>query len=162
MTEIETLLSVDAGRVPPDTVAFFKLDTDRRRLRVSRVLAVLVAAATVGLAVYGVGRASIALLVLGTALLALRGTATLPAHPERAPTRQVMVITLDALIIRDDRGLRSWRFENLTAVTPCHAYGRPYLLLVDREGREHVIDHLSFQRSERFRQVIGSRLGLQV
>ena len=42
MSDVEALLSVDAGRVPPGTVAFFARDPERTKRRILAVLAVLV------------------------------------------------------------------------------------------------------------------------
>jgi hypothetical protein len=165
MTEVETLLNVDAGRIPPDAVAFFRHNTDadaaaglsRAALALS-IVVVAVAAAALALAIGGTGRLPVTLLGIGAALLALRATPTLRPDRAPAPTRQVMVVTARGLIMRDSWGLRSWRFDDLTTVAPCRARGRAYLMLVERGGREHVIDLFGFQRGEHLRAVIGSRL----
>jgi hypothetical protein len=64
MSDVQALLSVDAGRVPPGTVAFFARDPERTKRRILAVLAVLVGSGVVASVIAGLSRPPIALLAL--------------------------------------------------------------------------------------------------
>jgi hypothetical protein len=79
----------------------------------------------------------------------------------RAIPPQVMVVTAEGLIGRDERGLRRWRFEELATVFTGGHDERPHLVLVDRRGARHAIDHLRYHDGERLPELIdaGMRRG---
>ena len=80
MSDVQALLSVDAGRVPPGTVAFFARDPERTKRRVLAVFAVLVGSAAVASLMAGLSRPPIALLALATI-----GLVVMALPPERDP-----------------------------------------------------------------------------
>jgi hypothetical protein len=162
MSEVEALLSVDAGKVPPATVAFFAIDDEASEQRAYALLAAMTSIAAVWCALLGAANMLLALMVLIAAIFAIVATPTVPAadDPPRPAKRHVMVVTPEGLIVRDAWGLRSWRFEDLAAAVPSTYDHRPYIVLVERDGTRHALDYLSFQRGERLRQVIGHRLKL--
>jgi len=158
MSDVEALLSVDAGRVPPGTVAFFQRDPERTQRRLLAVFAALVAIGTVAAYVAGLSRPPIALLALGTIALFIMA---LP--PERDPEeakrkRPTLVLTANGMIVRDGSGLRSWSFDDLLDVRPYLHQQRIGLLILKRDGSRHFVDTLSFKRGEKVNELIGRRL----
>ena len=93
MSEVEALLSVDAGRVPAGAVVFRARDPESEVRRLRMVLAVAAGLVTVGLAIAGVGREPIAMLVLTTAMLAISATRTALEPEEARHKRPTMVLT---------------------------------------------------------------------
>jgi hypothetical protein len=158
MSDVEALLSVDAGRVPPGTVAFFQRDPERTQRRLLAVFALLVASGTVAAVVAGLSRPPIALLALATIALFIMA---LP--PERDPEelrrkRPTLVLTANGMIVRDGSGLRSWSFEDLLDVRPYLHQQRIGLLILKRDGSRQFVDTLSFKRGEKVNELIGRRL----
>ena len=158
MSDVEALLSVDAGRVPPGTVAFFARDPERTKRRVLAVMAVLVGAGAGASFIAGLSRPPIALLALAT--IALFVTA-LP--PERDPEqeehkRPTLVLTPNGMIVRDGSGLRSWSYDDLADVRPFLHQQRIGLLIAKRDGSRQFVDTLSFKRGEKVNELIGRRL----
>ena len=158
MSDVEALLSVDAGRVPPGTVAFFQRDPERTQRRLLAVFAALVAIGTVAAYLGGLSRPPIALLALGTIALFIMA---LP--PERDPEearrkRPTLVLTPNGMILRDGSGLRSWSFDDLLDVRPYLHQQRIGLLILKRDGSRHFVDTLSFKRGEKVNELIGRRL----
>ncbi len=158
MSDVEALLSVDAGRVPPGVVAFFARDPEASKRRALAVLAVLLAAATAGAYLAGLARPPVALLALATLAVVIQA---LP--PERDPDearakRPTLVVTASGVIVRDASGLRSWSFEDLVDVRPYLHQQRVGLLLARRDGRREFVDTLSFERGEKVTELIGRRL----
>src|SRR6478609_7045568 len=94
MTQIETLLSVDGGKVPPGAQAFFVVDEDQDgspALRAALAGATGVAAAAA--AALGAGRFVVALMLLAAAGLAVLAWPTIrDDKDELPPKRQVMVV----------------------------------------------------------------------
>src|SRR6185369_6847502 len=102
VTDIEALLSVDAGRVPPGAVAFFAGDIDVGERRTYAVLALLSGVAAAACACGGAGRFLVALLLLSGTALAVLATPTSHEEEERRIKRPVLVVTDVALIVRDE------------------------------------------------------------
>ncbi len=162
MTDIETLLSVDAGRTPPDTVAFF-MDEESRRIPPGQiVLASLMGLGAVALAcaLGKAGLAPITLLVLGAAITIVHAMPTTVVDDQATAKRQVMVVTANGLIVRGPWGLMTWRFEDLHDVVAGMETGRPYLELIDKKANRYTLECEGFRRCERARRVISSRLTL--
>jgi hypothetical protein len=158
MSDVEALLSVDAGRLPPGTVAFFERDPERTQRRILAVLATLVGIGTAASLIGGLSRPPIALLALGTIALAVMA---LP--PERDPEqakrkRPTLVLTPNGMIVRDGSGLRSWSFDDLADVRPYLHQQRIGLLILTRDGSRQFVDTLSFKRGEKVNELIGRRL----
>ena len=80
MSDVEALLSVDSGKVPPGVVAFFARDPEASKRRVLAAFAVVMAAVTAAGYWAALNRPSIALLALATLALIIQA---LP--PERDP-----------------------------------------------------------------------------
>ncbi|MES1205491.1 MAG: hypothetical protein ABUS79_06100 [Pseudomonadota bacterium] len=161
MTEIEALLSVDAGRVPPGTTAFFLDDGTRAFRRARAGLAASGALAAVGWAVAGGNVNGVMLIILACGIVGLSALPTLREDSNRDPKRQVLVITPAGLIVRDGQGLRRWRFENLTSVIAGMHDSRPYLHLFDSAGKRHKIECAAYRRGLRARDVIAARLSFR-
>ncbi len=158
MSDVEALLSVDAGRVPPGTVAFFARDPEAPKRRFFFVLAVLVAGAAVASAIAGLSRPPIAILALAAIALFVQ---SLP--PEQDPEvkrqkRPTLVVTQNGMIVRDGWGLRSWSFDELEDVRPFLHQQRIGLLIAKRDGSRQFVDTLSFERGEKVNELIGRRL----
>jgi len=158
MSDVEALLSVDAGRVPPGTVAFFARDPEAPKRRFFFVLAVLVAGAAVASAIAGLSRPPIAILALAAIALFVQ---SLP--PEQDPEvkrqkRPTLVVTQSGMIVRDGWGLRSWSFDELEDVRPFLHQQRIGLLIAKRDGSRQFVDTLSFERGEKVNELIGRRL----
>ena len=158
MSDVEALLSVDAGKVPPGVVAFFARDPEASKRRVLAAFAVVMMGVTAAAYWGALNRPSIALLALATLALIMQA---LP--PERDPEtarykRPTLVVTLSGVIVRDGSGLRSWTFEDLVDVRPYLHQQRIGLLLAKRDGSREFVDTLSFERGETVTELIGRRL----
>ena len=158
MSDVEALLSVDSGKVPPGAVAFFARDPEASKRRVLAAFAVVMAAVTGAGYWAALNRPSIALLALATLALIIQA---LP--PERDPEtarykRPTLVVTPNGVIVRDGSGLRSWTFEDLVDVRPYLHQQRIGLLLAKRDGSREFVDTLSFERGETVTELIGRRL----
>lgn len=158
MSDVEALLSVDKGKVPPGVVAFFARDPEASKRRVLAAFAVVMAAVTAAGYWAALNRPSIALLALATLSLIIQA---LP--PERDPEtsrykRPTLVVTPNGVIVRDGSGLRSWTFDDLVDVRPYLHQQRIGLLLAKRDGSREFVDTLSFERGETVTELIGRRL----
>jgi hypothetical protein len=158
VTDIEVLLSVDAGRIPSGVMAFFVGDVDVAERRTYAVLSVLSVGAAAACAGLGAGRALVMLLVLAATALALFATPTLREDHDPRAKRPVIVITPEAIVMRDECGLKVWRFEDLTGVAAAVHDHRPQLVLTGRDGKRYAVDCLRFQNGERVREVVDQRL----
>ena len=153
MTDIEALLSVDAGQVPEGTVAFFMRDPERGQRRLYAVTAALLLLGAAGCAVGGAGLPGMVVLLLGAGIFGVLATPTLKDDP-RPVKRQVVLVTPTGIIMRDAQGLRSWTFEDLTDSSSWIHADRIDLLLVRRDGTRIFIDCQCFHRGERLPDVI--------
>ena len=158
MSEVEALLAVDKGKVPPGAVAFFPRDLEApiRRLRVSlAVLAFLLSAACL---LAGAGRVPVALLLLASAMLGVTAAHTNDEDEDPRTKRATMVVTPTGLIIRDQFGLRTWSFDQLADVIPVAYQQRSGILMIKRDGSRDVIDNLAFVRGECLREMLRTRM----
>jgi hypothetical protein len=148
MSEVEALLSVDAGRVPPGAVVFKARDPEAEVRRLRTVLAVGAGLVTVALAVAGAAREPVAMLALTTAMLAIAATRTEPEPEEARHKRPTMVLTKTGIIVRDAHGLRSWQYDEIADVRACICQGQVGIVVVLRNGSLHFVDNLLFARGE--------------
>jgi hypothetical protein len=158
MSDVEALLSVDAGRVPAGTVAFFARDPERTKRRALAVMAVLVGAGALASLFGGLSRPPIALLALATI-----GLFVMALPPERDPEleghkRATLVLTPNGMIVRDGCGLRSWSYDELADVRPFLHQQRIGLLIAKRDGSRQFVDTLLFKRGEKVNELIGRHL----
>ena len=158
MSDVETLLSVDAGRVPPTAVVFLARDPEAPNRKLFALLAVIGAAMAVGSALVGAHHAMVALLVLTASTLALMATPTAPEPAEAATKRPTLVVTPHGMIVRDESGLRSWRFDELAEVRSFLYDQRVGMLIVRHDGSRDFLDNLSFERGERLRGLIAPHI----
>ena len=161
MTDVEALLSVDAGKVPPGVVAFFMGDPDRDIRLAGVVIAAIAGLAAVGAAYGGAGLLPVTVLVLAAGLFGVLATPTIRTDGHQTIKRQVMVVTAEGLIVRDAWGLHSWRLDDLADVVPGIYDSRTYLDIIERNGTRHTIETIGFRRGDRVRQVITTRLRLR-
>jgi hypothetical protein len=158
MSEVEALLSVDAGRVPPGAVVFVAADPEAPARRMHAFLAIVAAASAIGCAWNGVGSEPVALLALVAGIL---GVLAFPSDPEPEDAHHkpaTLVVTLQGMIVRDAGGLRTWRFDELADVRPYVHPAGDGLLLVKHDGSRAFLDCLTFRRGETLGEVIGRRL----
>jgi hypothetical protein len=167
MSDVEALLSVDKGRVPPGMVAFFARDPAAWQRRMFAVLAILVGGSAIVLATCLLTGAVVGLHRLPVALLALAGIGLMlqALPPERDPLtvghkRPALLLTPTGMIMRDGSGLRSWSFDQLKDVRPYLHHQRVGLLITQRDGSRDFVDTLSFERGDKVRELIGRRLNL--
>jgi hypothetical protein len=154
MSEVEVLLSVDAGRVPPDAVVFSAADPEGPTRQLNAVLAGLCALALVGCVLTHVGRELVALLALIAGIFVVLATRTEPEPGEQPSKPPTLIVTPRGMIVRDDDGLRAWRFEELAEVVPyLHTTGEG-LLLVGRDGSREFLDNRLFRRGDKLPDVI--------
>jgi hypothetical protein len=158
MTEVEVLLSVDAGRIPPDAVVFSAADPEAPGRRLNAFLAVAAGVATAGCLLTGVARELIFLLAIIAGIFAVLAIPT-AADPEEARRKPcTLVVTPRGMIVRDDEGLRTWRFDELAEVLPyLHSNGEG-LLLIRRDGRREFLDNRLFRKGEDLVEVIARHL----
>ena len=136
MTDIEALLSVDAGRVPEGAVAFFTRDPETGQRRLCAVTAGLLAIGAIACGFMGAGHISVAMVALGAGVFAVLATPTI-SDEERPVQRQV-----------------SWTFEDLTDSSSWIHADRVDLLLVRRDGTRIFIDCHGFDRGDKLPDVI--------
>jgi hypothetical protein len=153
MTDIEALLSVDAGKVPEGTVAFFTRDPEIGQRRLCAVTSGLLVLGAVACGMASAGLICVSMLGLGAGVFAVLATPTITGD-ERPVKRQVVVVTPGGIIMRDAQGLRSWMFEDLTDSSSWIHADRVDLLLVRRDGTRIFIDCHSFDRGEKLPDVI--------
>jgi hypothetical protein len=158
MSDVQALLSVDAGRVPPGTMAFFARDPERTQRRVLAVFAFLVGSAAVASLLAGLSRPPIALLALGTIALFVMALPPEPDPETAGRKRATLVLAGNGMIVRDESGLRSWSFDDLADVRPYLHQQRIGLLILKRDGSRQFVDTLSFKRGEKVNELIGRRL----
>jgi hypothetical protein len=166
MTEVEILLSVDAGRNPPDTVTIFMDDRDpderaRWRARFLVALAVLLAGGAIALGWMWGKKAltPITLMLLGAGMAVVGATPTTPEAEPRPQKRPVMVVTTTGLIVRGDWGVKMWRFEDLSdIVAGVDSERRPLLELRDKDGTRYRLRCSGFRCWMRAQQAVTPRL----
>jgi hypothetical protein len=155
MSDVETLLNVDAGRVPPDAVVFAAADPEAANRRLNLFLAITGGLGTIGCLLSKIGPEPVFLLGIMTAIFIVLAVPTAPEPEDARNKRPTLVVTPRGLIVRDDGGLRSWSFDELAEVLPyVHTTGEG-LLLVRRDGRREFLDNRLFRKGERVSEVIG-------
>jgi hypothetical protein len=159
MTEVEALLSADAGRPPPGSVVFRLRDTEAPTRRARIIAALSIGAIAVGCFVLGADLDVVAVIALLAALLGVLGTPTErdPEEPVRVK-QPTLLVTTSGLIVRDDGGLRSWQFQDLADVRPYLDDRRVGLVIVCRDGSRHFVDNLAFERGEELGEILGRHL----
>ncbi len=168
MSDVQALLSVDAGKLPPGTVAFFARDPEAAKRRMFAVLAILVGGSAIGVGICLATGVVVGLHRLPVAILGLAGIALWLAAlpPERDPAtahhkKPALVLTPTGMIMRDGSGLRSWSFDQLADVRPYLHHQRVGLLITQRDGSRDFVDTLSFERGDKVRELLGRRLKLR-
>jgi|GEM_PF-1768253 hypothetical protein len=161
MTDIEVLLSVDAGRVPAGAVAFFMRDADAEKRKMRALMAAVLVAMAIGSGLADGGRACVALLMLAAGIF---GVLAMPPSSDERPReikRRVVVVTENGIIMRDGRGLRTWLFADLQAASSMRQADRVDLWLERRDGSKSFINCRVFQRGEYLPDVVKQRLNTQ-
>jgi hypothetical protein len=148
MSEVETLLSVDAGKVPAGVVVFRPRDPEAEVRRIRTGLAVIAGIVTIALAAVGASREPVGMLVLVTAMLAISATGTEADPIEARQKRPAMVLTANGMIVRDSSGLRSWQYDDIADVRTCVCQGQVGIVVVLRSGQMHFVENLLFARGE--------------
>src|SRR5712672_57465 len=113
MSEVEALLSVDRGEIPPGAMAFFPRDQEAPIRRLRGALAVLAIVFAAGSYLVGAGLVPMTLLLLAGAMLGVTACRTIDDEPTPRAKRPTMVVTPTGIIVRDDFGLRTWAFDQL-------------------------------------------------
>jgi hypothetical protein len=162
MTEVEALLAVDKGRVPPNTLAFFAREPDFLERRTYAALAIIAAAAAIAAILGGAQRPLVAIMLIATTALVILCMPTQQAEEEQPQKRHVLVVTPSGIIVRDAWGVRCWSFENLCEALIWSHEHRPQVVLVERNGTRHAVDYLGFNRGEHLRDVLLNRVKSQV
>jgi hypothetical protein len=159
MTDIEILLSVDAGTVPAGSTAFFIRD---RTLWVRRTWAAFSAGfLAAAVAAMGIGRhEGIFPLALVSALFATLALPTLPNDASSEAKRPVFIVTPTAIILRDGHGLRTWAFDDLSGVQISRHAHRMDVILIERGGKRVFIDGHAFAAGDRLPRAIAAHLSL--
>jgi hypothetical protein len=116
----------------------------------------LVAAAASGFS--GGGLPWVAVLILLAGMFAVMATPTVSDETRAKATRQVLVVTPRAIVMRDAQGLRCWTFEELADASSWRHADRVDLLLVRRDGTRLFIDCQNFYRGDRLPDVIAQHL----
>jgi len=158
MSEVETLLAVDRGEIPPGTEAFFPRDHEAPIRRLRATLAVLAALLAGACFLAGAGRIPVSLLLMASAMLGITASRTVGEDEDPRAKRATMVMTPTGLIIRDQYGLRTWSFDQLADVVPIAYQQRIGILMVKRDGSRDVIDNLAFARGEGLREKLRTRI----
>jgi hypothetical protein len=157
MTEVEALLSVDAGQIPPGCSAFRARDPEARTRALRAAMAVMFAVGAAASGLAGIGHEAIALMVLTASIFAILATPDEPDPEEARHKRSTLVVTPTGMIIRDAQGLRRWQFEDVTEVTRVLSEGSSGLWVVTRDGRADFVDTEVFERGERLWGIVRRR-----
>jgi hypothetical protein len=158
MSEVQALLSVDAGKVPPGAVAFFPRDAEAPARRIRGLCAVIVFAAAFALALSGTARPLVALLALAAVALTVGAMPTRPDQDDPPSKRPTLVLTATGMILRDSSGLRTWCYDELLHVSPFVHELTLGLLVIRKNGRREFLDTASFERGEKVRELLGRRI----
>ena len=158
MTDIEALLSVDAGRVPEGTVAFFMRDLEVEQRHRRLAVCIVFACAAAVCAFCRTGRASVALFALAAGIFAVLATPTMSEAKSRQIKRSVVVVTPTGIVIRDGRGLRTLMFTDFLEASSWRHADRVDLLLVRHDVSRVFINCQGFHRGERLPDVVKQRL----
>jgi hypothetical protein len=158
MSEVQALLSVDAGKVPPGVVAFFPRDPDAPARRIRGILAAIAHTAALALAVSGTARPLAALLALAGVALTVGAFPTTSDDDEPPSKRPTLVLTPTGMILRDAGGLRTWHYDDLLHVSPFVHELTLGLLVIRKNGRREFLDTASFERGERVRDLLRGRI----
>ena len=161
MTDIEVLLSVDAGRVPEGAAAFFVRDRERTQRRWYAVMGGLLIASAAACWYSSAGLPWVAVLVLLGGMFAVMATPTISEEPSTTVKRQVLVVTPRAITMRDGQGLRSWTFEDLADASSWRYADRVDLVLIRRDGTRVFIDCQNFDRGDRLPDVVAQHLRIR-
>jgi len=154
MSSVEALLSVDAGRVPPGTIAFFQRDPDAPRRRSCAWLAIIIDGFALALVIAGVSKIGAALLALAGVALALGAIPTKPEE-DRPRKRPTLVVTSEGIVVRDEHGMRYWHFDDLEEASPYADQTMSGVLIVRKNGKRDFVDTTAFERGEKVRDAIG-------
>jgi hypothetical protein len=157
MTEVEALLSVDAGQTPTGCSAFRARDPEGRTRALRAAMAVMFALAAVASGLAGVGHEAIALMVLTASIFAILATPDHPDPEEARHKRPTLVVTPTGMIVRDAHGLRRWQFEDVMEVTRVLSEGSSGLWVVTRDGNADFVDTEVFERGERLWGIVRRR-----
>jgi hypothetical protein len=158
VTDVEALLSADAGRAVPGTVVFRARDVEAPTRRARVVAALVIAGIAIACALAGADLDLVAVLALLAALLGVLATPTQREAAEVRIKEPTLVVTGEGMIVRDHWGLRSWRFEDLTEVRPYLDDRRVGLVIIARDGSRHFVDNLAFERGEDLAEILAKHL----
>jgi hypothetical protein len=161
MSEVEALLSVDAGRVPRGTTAFFLRDPEAPRRRSYAWLALIVEGFALSLVVTDASRVGAALLALAGVVLTLWALPTHAEEDDRPRKQPTLLVTADGIVVRDSRGMRSWHFDDLAEVGPYTHSDSQGLLIVRKNGKRDFVDTTPFERGEKVGDAVGRRWRLR-
>lgn len=162
MSEVEAMLSVDAGRVPRGTVAFFQRDPEAPLRRSYGWLAVIVNGFALSLVLAGLTNIGAVLLALcGVALTVLALPTRTEEDDDRPRKQPMLLLTADAIAVRDDRGMRSWQYDDLADVFPFTDRDIRGIIVVRKNGKRDFIDTAFFERGEKVGDAIVRRLQLR-
>jgi hypothetical protein len=161
MSEVEALLSVDANRVPRGTIVFFQRDPEAPLRRSCGWLAVIIDGMALSLVLAGVSKVGAALLALCGVVLTVIALPTTADENEPPRKRPTLLLTAEAIVVRDSRGMRSWYFDDLTDVMPYADLEVKGLLVIRKNGKRDFIDTDFFERGEKVGDAIGHRLKLR-
>jgi hypothetical protein len=148
MTDVEILLSAESGWIPAGSVAFFMRDRSLGRRRAAAVLSGLAFLSAVAVALLQGTHAWVLSLALVSAIFAVLATPTFADGARIGGKRPVLVITPTMILLRDDRGLRRWAFDELALAQVSPYADRLDLILVARDGTRSFIDCRNFDRGD--------------
>lgn len=158
MTDVETLLRVDAGERPAGVVLSFERDPHVARRR-CMWLATALGIATMAAALHEPSRPELLLVPISCLLSAL---VVAPSREEEDELRdgkpRVIMMTERGLLVRDPWGIRAWNWAEIAFVTAGVLDGRVQMILRDAGGQSHLVDHLVFDRGEQLYRLIGERV----
>ncbi len=154
MTQIEALLSVDAGRIPPGTVAFFASDPADEQVRLYAIIAAVAGLIAAACGFAEAGPEIIALAILGTVVSTVLALTSESEPLEPGAKRSTVVVTPTGVIMRDACGLRTWTFDDLAAVRLVSLGPKVGLVVSRRDGSRDLIDILNFKGADSLRQLL--------
>jgi hypothetical protein len=161
MSEVEAMLSVDKGRVPRGTVAFFQRDPEAPLRKSYGWLAVIVNGFALSLLIAGLTNIGAALLALCGVALTVLALPTRSEEDDRPRKQPMLLLTPEAIAVRDTRGMRSWQFDELEDVLPFVDRDTRGIVVVRKDGKRDFIDTAFFERGEKVGDALVRRLQLR-
>lgn len=153
------LRSVETGSAPDGVLAFVMVDPATRARRIWAVAtAIVIGVAVVG-AGLGHGWSWTTCVALSCGIVAVLSTPTVE-DADGDGRQPMLVVTDDAILLRDLASVRAWRFVDLAGAQVSRYAHRIDLILVARDGGRSFIDCRVFEGGARLPEIVATHVPL--